>query len=554
MPTTEKSTTNWNKMFPREVDAQKLESFRHPEYDEREIVRNEDLYRGNKRFFANLSDISFTSQDKEGNTSKIEAGLGYLSKGGFETLTGYKNRLKIAYYINYAGSIGNNILNSIYRKAKNIRPVPPGGRDAQTPKEISDFIDDATGKREPLYTVVKDQLSYSMATRKGHMLLDLPLRPKDKDKNGPQINVAADEKALGLYRLTARPVSVRCILDWHTGKDGKPDWVIMKFWETKRSSPWEDRTNKPYYMVYTREGWARYEIVTEKTNESIKKKAIRKSWGEHSFKEVPISTADLKEDLWLMDKLWSPALALFRGQNNQNFSLLKHAFQMPVFNMEDKENAQDPFLGPGVGLILGLQEKAQWFSPDTSASTMIQDNNDMIKTEIYRIVGQMAMAVEKTPASAQQSGESKRRDFQPMQILCEAYAEYYRQSLEHVLDMAAKAIKKPTGYTIDGLDKFDIEDLETILNDATLAKGLGIEDESPTYTRLIHTKIATENVGSMADQDTKEAIGKEIEESIQKAQEERDAQGGDWGIEPPEQDSPGKKTQAAPPEPQPAEQ
>jgi hypothetical protein len=141
-----------------------------------------------------------------------------------------------------------------------------------------------------------------------------------------------------------------------------------------------------------------------------------------------------------------------------------------------------------------------------------------LKDEIYRVCYLMTQAGGGQGGYTAQSALSKQRDYSITQEVLRAYGDAVKDVLKRVLRAIETA--REDGLTIDvsGLDEFDIGDFTNELEDATKLLGLGIESE--TLKRQVFKKLAFKYLCDVR-QETKDHIGREIDEWFEKTPKQR---------------------------------
>ncbi len=480
---------------PQTLEKKLIEST-NPDYDPARITLAEDLYYGGKRFDANIKD--------QGQR------VGYIPKGPLEKDKAYENRLRFTFYVNYCSQIINTMTSIIFRKSNEMH-ISTDNSD-NLPDNLQALVADADGQHKHLADVVKDALTKALLCERGYILVDLPRRVEGAES-------IADEEAAGTLRPLARSIDPIQVKDWSYGVDQALDWVLIEYEESTRPRPTDERVEKKYWLVYTREEWAKYEEVKGGARGS-ETAIVMTAQGPHSFGQVPLVVLKLPADYCVMDRIRSPLLALFRIQNDLANALRKNAHEVPVFKLMDTN--QSPVVGDGMAIMLSApdNEDMKWSGPSGQANNMIAQFIDFLKNELYRIVNQLALAANVTPGAALQSGESKMRDFLPLQLLCEALAKYAKTALLEVLRLAGRGVGIEKEFSISGaFDDYAVDDVKYVLESMQLASTVGLEWESPTFKKHMHNRIASAMLSGV-DPGTRTIIENEIAKAVDKQAKE----------------------------------
>ena len=113
------------------------------------------------------------------------------------------------------------------------------------------------------------------------------------------------------------------------------------------------------------------------------------------------------------------------------------------------------------------------------------------------------------------SALSKQRDFAITQEVLRGFGDLVKDGLRRVLTAVSAAREDGLAISVTGMDEFDIGDFSAEIDDASRLLGLGVD--SPTLRRQIFKKLAFKFLCDER-QETKETIGREIDEWIARQQ------------------------------------
>lgn len=403
-------------------------------------------------------------------------------------------RKKRAVYHNHAGPIVDLIAAWLFSE-----PPTTEGLDEEWLKNVDRRRTDWTPFWKELFT---DALVYQRA----YCWVNLPARP-----DGLQVQNRAEEEALGLLRPYLVPLEAEEVIDWGEDDAGALAWVMIRQNFQARASVAQGRQCgiRWVYVDSTRiQVWEWLESKDKKTPDD-KDIIPLKSDIEHGIGMLPIVCLELPEGLHAMGKLHDPAVALLRASNDLDWAL--HRANHALMTVTTKDGIGPIKMGAGYFVALNRdkdgKDEVGYAEPSGATFTASSDRIKDLREELYRVVQAMALAV--SPNAQAQSGESKARDWQAMEVILSAYAGLVLEAMLGAGQIVAK-ILKTSDPTVSGLDGWQQEDLETLLTQITTV--IGLEIPSPTLKRELQKRVARRLLAD-APSDLLRKIAKEIDEA-----------------------------------------
>jgi hypothetical protein len=123
----------------------------------------------------------------------------------------------------------------------------------------------------------------------------------------------------------------------------------------------------------------------------------------------------------------------------------------------------------------------------------------------------MASSVSATKQALARAAASKAEDRHATEIVLAAYGALVRDFAKRLYDCLSAARGEDVVWTAHGLDKFELEDRESILREALSLDAISIP--SPTFHKTYKTKIALALVGNVPPE-TQDVIREEIEHGV----------------------------------------
>lgn len=170
-------------------------------------------------------------------------------------------------------------------------------------------------------------------------------------------------------------------------------------------------------------------------------------------------------------------------------------------------------MGEAYHITLDPEDSFDWAEPSGTAFTAAREHRAELKDEAFRIVHQMAQAVDSKANTAARSGESKKRDENPEKVVVSALGELLRDHIQRVMEMAASARDQEHEWAVTGLDRFDIEDGGTWLDNALKSQSISIP--SPTASRMMAKRTVRITLPDASPSDLQT-----IDEEIDKAEDQ----------------------------------
>jgi len=157
---------------------------------------------------------------------------------------------------------------------------------------------------------------------------------------------------------------------------------------------------------------------------------------------------------------------------------------MPVITGVDSDS-DDPLIGRkvGEGYYLTLktgQDITSFERNGTSIETAIAYRNE-IKRDIYDVLQQIAMAASDGTSVIARSGESKKEDRRPEEILLERYGQAMKEFILQILKPAAIAHREDVNWEVSGYDDYLTFSIEELLADMGLLDQADIP--SPSFKK-----------------------------------------------------------------------
>lgn len=430
----------------------------------------------------------------------------FLPKNPVEPEDVYQQRSSQAHYRSYAGSIINLYTAWLFAAGFSVKPYKRGTEEAI--EQVAPFygeFQENVGNETELRAFMKERFRAALTTHKAQWLVELPFNEGEIPKD------AAEVASRRLDRATLKCIESSELLDWEEDENSALKWAMLHTCYTTRES-WAAARDQ---VVETWRVYDRQNVTTFQLRYTVQEGRPRDVNYEvpqigdpapHGFKRVPIVRMHIPKELCIGEATCDTQVEHFRLDNALSWLTRRTCYAQPVFNLEDGE--QPPRMGAGYAVVLGPDDKMGWTSPPVAPFDVLQKNIDNKREEIYRIVHQMAQAVDNNAETVGRSADSKEIDAAATRIMLNTYGEYVSKTIEETYELMSEARgEKAYEWSVEGFSGYDTATVASLIANAKEARGLGIPSE--TFHKELCTKVALA-LHPEADQKVKDAIRGEI--------------------------------------------
>lgn len=417
----------------------------------------------------------------------------------------YSQRTREAHLTSYMGSIINLYVSWLFAAKFNAKASKKGTKDAiQTlPSFYGDFQEDVSSETT-LSSFMKERFRAMLETGESFWLIELP------DNGGVAPDNAKDFESRGLGRATLKALERSEILDWECDELGAFKWVnVHTVVETRESWMAKRDLVVETWRIYEAEVVHTFQLRYKKGERPNKPNLEVPQIGDpapHGFHRVPVVKMSVPVELCIGEQTFDPQLEHFRVDNALSWLIRRTCYAQPIFMLEDGDRL--PTMGTGYGIAMGPNDKMGWTAPPTAPFDILQGKLDSKREEIYRIVHQMAQAVDNNAETVGRSADSKEIDAAATRILLNAYGEYVSKSIEETLEIISEARgDNEYEWSVEGFSGYDTATLSSLIANAKEILALNIP--SPTLRREVAQKVALATLPEVDDK-VKTAIRSEL--------------------------------------------
>ena len=448
----------------------------------------------------------------------------------------YKERVRRAFYMPYAGEIIDHIIAALTaeplalamdgnEREEDGTPIPP----EPLPPFYEEFVEDCSppgGARTSINQLIRDVVLDAMLVRTGWVLYDVEYAPTNDATS------LAEEDAAGARDVYAVVIPDECVIDFEENGSGELTWAVLHTQESRRGGLAGTRDKITERWTYwTRTTWERYE-VTYKRGEPPRDDDVvqRAAGGIHTHGKVPLRRFSVPDGLWAMEKLeglarehlnkrsalsWAEFQALFSELYEFHGSEVA-APEMPISDAQTVPNrATIQRRGQGYVQVRGKDDDARFIGPDTQPFTHALATCKELRDEMHRVMHQMALSVDNSAAALTRSGDSKAHDKAAQTVVLAYLGLMCREFLAGLVRDVALARAEPDvgdQFVVKGMENFEGMDTAEAVTDAVALEGVPIP--SPTFQRRHKMALARAVLGANASPDDLLAIATELEENI----------------------------------------
>lgn len=421
----------------------------------------------------------------------------------------YKQRLEQAHFRSYVGAIINLYTGWLFAANFSVKPYKRGTKEpiSNIDKFYGEFQEDV-GNETQLTAFVQERFREALTKQAAYWLVELP------SNNGVVPEDAKEFEDRGLGRATLKAIDREELYDWDEDDRGNLNWVMLHtVVESRKSWAHARDTVTETWRVYDRTLVHTFQLEYPKGKRPKDPKHEVHQVGApaaHGFKRVPFVRLCLPYELCIGEQTFDTQLEHFRQDNALSWLIRRTCYAQPVFNLEDGEG-RPPTMGAGYAIVLGPEDKFGWTAPPQTPFDVLQKSVDNKREEIYRIVHQMAQAVDNNAETVGRSADSKEIDAAATRIMLNAYGKYVSQTIEETYEIISEANgHSEYEWSVEGFSGYDTATVSSLIANSKAALTLGIKSEK--FHKELHVKTALAMLPE-ADQRVKDAIRSEIEKS-----------------------------------------
>jgi hypothetical protein len=402
-----------------------------------------------------------------------------------EPLEILNERRERAFYLGYMGEIVDLFASNLFLKPLEITPK----RGEKAFWEA--FAKNVDTRNTHLSAFMLERWVRALVQRFAYTWIDLPKAPE-----GATPTTLRDQDDMGLRQAYLIPVNADEVFDSRCDDAGLLEWAIVHKEKIQRPSPFSlERSKLHRWTILHREGIATYVAEEKLEQRDGGWKATGKLENEHAQLEsdipnpcggrVPLARICLPEALCIGDKLDGIQRHLTEMDNAISWQQFMSLFAMPVVKSAKQFNQA---VGESYFIQLDPEDEFTWSEPAGTALKASMDRRESLKDEMFRIAHQMAQSVQSNAETAARSGESKRRDRTPTEIVLDALGDLARQHAREVARLVALSRGEPDDdIDVAGCDEFDLEDDANHLDDELKFNALAIPSKTLATLRAQRT-------------------------------------------------------------------
>ena len=461
----------------------------------------------------------------------------YVPPQADESQTRYGDRLKSIGYINYLGQIIDYYVSALFSQELQVTDAPDSS-NPNTPGELSDptfyaaFESDADLGGTAFASVIRDAFRDAILLKRALVCVDFP-------DVGQQATTRLEEESLGANRAYVYRMPLEQLVNWEVDRYGLYKFCVAYTLSSNQDSPADFRGGVLHheFKIWTIEHggfarWDRYAIDQTKTEPIDPKMPV--PWidgGETSFRRIPILSFELRDGLWVGNKVGPLAKEHFARRSilveAENKSMMAVPYvkrgpeigaiggEVPSMTQQDSNRGSNPvrrFQNSG-WVALGAGDDLGFAEPEGKAYQIVSAELHQLKDEMHRVVHQMAASVDNKASSTRRSGDSKKQERVAEAIILTQFGKDIREFSRVIYKTISDARREDIVWVTRGLDRFESDDRETLLAEAIQVDMVRIP--STTFLTEYKTQLAFRLVENLNAQ-TADVIRAEIVSGVKK--------------------------------------
>lgn len=394
----------------------------------------------------------------------------FLSRNQLEGMGNYGSRKSQAFYESYVNSIVNQFAAQLFSSPFVIRTDPE-----DSDPFYAEFKEDCDLCGQDLMNFMRDQFITSLIKGCSWILAEMPF-----DEAPPPENLL-DYNQRNLGRAWLCAIQPDQVYDWERDEFGQLQWAITYDCQIRRDDPRLERsivteTWKLYDPEFVETFQIKYQ-QGQRPNEELDVPSLGRI--RHGFTRVPLLEMRLPKGLWILNRLADVQTEHFRANNDLAWAMRRACNPTAVFETSDVDDGQLVASQDGFAVKIAKDDKLYYVEVPTEAFTTMMNRVSSLEANIYKLATQMALAVDtKSAAALGRSGDSKAQDAQATEICLHAFASLVKDTVEEIFELVSDARGDlELTFSIEGMDQFNVLDVDGILNAVKIAKELGIDSE-----------------------------------------------------------------------------
>lgn len=465
---------------------------RHPSVDPALLRRYDALYRGGPAFKRLLADFL--------PANPAEAGDVYALR-----------KRDAASYRGYVGTLADFFASQLFASSFAVRALDSSGTTAEPDPYYSRMREDCDGNGLDLIAFLRRAFTEALVDQTSWILAEMPA------DDGEEAADREEWERRGLGRARLRCLDAVDVLDWETDDVGALRWAITYCREARRDDPRLERTLiTETWKLYDEVDVETFSITYDPAKRKLKADDVIPSLGKvpHRFPRVPLIPLRMPDGMWLLGRAADAQIEHFRLSAALSWSLKRAAYPMLVYKATDPDASPIPTTGAGFALKIGKGEELTWVGPGSAPFEVLSTEIANQRTELHRLVSQMAASIDNSASALDRSGLSKQADQAATLVCLHGYAGIVKQAAEAVYELVSDGRGDvDITFSVEGLDSFDLDSIAASL--ANIKEAMGLSIPSPTLKAELQKKAAALLLPD-AEQGKRDKINAEIEEAATK--------------------------------------
>lgn len=386
--------------LPDKIATKDLNST-HPEFDLDHLELCRALYHGGRVFRDQLNNFLIKRKIEDKDHSH------------------YELRKRRSFYVPYAAGLLDWICAAAFTDGVRLRVVS-GSDEAR--EYYESLNENADGLGTPLTTLSRMGLLSALKYGRAYFFPDFvsaysqPTKPETKDARITMLD----------------PIQVN---DWQMNEDGCLEWVRCQCSEKIRNEaePWKTATDsRDVWTFFDDENITVYEhtTVAGQRKNSFASLLERRP---HGLGRCPVFDVRAPENIWVLDRVFEVAVALFNREASLTWALDMSAYATLVLKLMNTKINQIVSTELAA-LRIEPGEDAGYIAPPGGIYEPLFKDADRLKGNMYEVVRALGLNVAAIPQAGRLSGDAVGKIREPMDVLLDSFSQPILEALARLLD------------------------------------------------------------------------------------------------------------------------
>jgi len=386
--------------LPDTILVQDLQAV-HPEYDSGRLAHCKALYHGGRIFAESLDEFLVKRKIEEKDRSH------------------YELRKRRSFYVPYSAGLLDWIAAAAFQDGVEVRVV---SGDQEAVDYYESLNADADGRGTPITAIASRALLAAMTYGRAYVFPDFR----------HPMSIATQPKTKDARLVLLDPVAID---DWEQDEEGFLEWSRMHVMERTRDEAAhykKAQDERHLWTFFDEKNITVYELL-KKAGQRQEKIAKRIESRAHGLGLCPVFDVRSPENIWVMDRIFEVAVALFNREASLTWALDMSAYATLVLTL-DQTQINQIVATELAALRLRVGESANYIAPPGGIYEPLFKDADRLKANLYEVVRTLGIDAAKVPQAGRMSGETISQMRAPLDVLLESFSQPVLEAIARLID------------------------------------------------------------------------------------------------------------------------